>query len=135
MRKTILVLGIAGLIFSGYISYQKFFSNICAFGESCPFFLGYPACYFGFAMYLVIAIFALLSVLKIMKEKLALKSILGVSFVGVLFSGYFSIDEVPLFLEKGFSYYTFGLPTCILGFIFFIAIFIISLISKKHAKN
>jgi hypothetical protein len=55
--KTLIVilffLALAGLLFSGYLSTVKFFSDTCAFNESCPLFLGYPACFYGFAMYLI----------------------------------------------------------------------------------
>src|ERR1019366_10609833 len=47
------ILASAGLLFSGYLSAVNLFSHTCAFNESCPFFLGYPACFYGFAMYLV----------------------------------------------------------------------------------
>jgi hypothetical protein len=32
---------------------RKLFSGMCAFDESCRYFPGYPACWYGFAMYLI----------------------------------------------------------------------------------
>ena len=56
--RIILGIGIAGLLFSGYLSYRAFFHAAAA--ESClpvgepGSVLGYPPCIYGFAMYLVI---------------------------------------------------------------------------------
>lgn len=88
-----------------------------------PSFLGHPACYYGFALYLIIAVFAGLLVWKKIKEKFALNVVLVASLLGVLFAGYFSMGELPLLLKNGFGAYVFGLPTCMLGLVFFIAVF------------
>jgi uncharacterized membrane protein len=129
-----LVASIAGVLFSGYMSGVKFFSTTCAFGETCPLFWGMPACYFGFAM------FSLLFILSIILwfEKwniMSLSEVLfGVSLAGVVFAGYFSIGEIPLLLQNGPGAYFFGLPTCIMGCLFFVAIFIAAIIFKKRIK-
>ena len=134
MKKTILILGIAGTLFAGYLSAVKFFSQTCAFNESCPYFLGYPACYFGFAMFSLILIFATLRVLGRMADKRALLNILTISFLGILLSGYFTLGELPTLFEQGFSAYFFGLPTCALGLIFYILIFGFSIKGIKQVK-
>lgn len=41
----------AGAAFAGYLSSVKLLSGVCAFDEPCPFFLGYPAYYTGFALF------------------------------------------------------------------------------------
>jgi len=127
MKKTILMLGIAGMFFAGYLSAVKLFSNACAFNESCPYFLGYPACYFGFAMFALITLFAALRVFGGTGDKRALSAILAVSFLGIIFAGYFSLAELPVLFEQGLSFYFFGLPTCVLGLIFYVLIFALSL--------
>lgn len=43
MPKTILILEIADTLFAGYLSAVKLISHTCAFNESCPYFLEYPA--------------------------------------------------------------------------------------------
>lgn len=130
-----LILSIAGLLFSGYLSAVKFLSSTCAFNESCPYFLGYPACYFGFAMFTVIVIYLLFDFWKVIEERTAEMSILAISSLGILFAGYFTIKEIPVLLDKGFSTYFFGLPTCALGLVFFIAILIITLMQILRNKN
>ena len=132
--KIILILGIGGLLFAGYLSSYKFFNNVCALNETCPYFLGYPACYFGFAMYLAITFFAALWVFKKIKEKQALNVILTVSFLGILFAGYYSLIELPLLFANGFSAYVLGLPTCALGLIFYISIFSLARYKKLNKK-
>lgn len=134
INKIIFILATAGLAFAGYLSSYKLINNNCALGESCPYFFGFPACYYGFFMYLAITIFAFLLVIEKAKEKKALNLILGVSLLGILFAGYFTLSELPILFEKGFSAYVLGLPTCALGLSFYIAIFCLSLYkrSKKH---
>lgn len=128
------MLALAGLLFSGYMSSVKFFTNTCALGENCPYFLGYPACYYGFAMYLIITIFTFLLTSAKWKQEKVLNLIITVSFLGILFAGYFTVGELPVFFEKGFSAYLFGLPTCAIGLLFYIAIFALSLSSRLEKK-
>lgn len=128
--KFILLFSFAGLLFAGYLSSYKFFNNICALNETCPAFLGYPACYYGFVMYLVLFLLSLSLVIKKLNEKMALSGILFVSFLGILFAGNFTIGELPLLFEKGLGAYMLGLPTCALGLIFYILIFGFSLFVK-----
>lgn len=85
-------------------------------------------------MYVIIAILAGLLVWGRMKENHALNAILATSLLGILFAGYFSWAELPLLLKNGFSAYWFGLPTCLLGLIFYLAIFVLSYLAR-FGKN
>lgn len=125
------VLGIAGVLFSGYLSGVKLFTSTCAFGESCPYFWGYPACYFGFIMFLTIAIFSSLLLFSKIKKKTGLLALSVVSFLGILFAGNFTLDEIRILFDGGFSAYVLGLPTCALGLIFYVLIFIIATYSSN----
>lgn len=125
MKKSILTLSVAGLLFAGYLSGVKFFSGSCALGEGCPFFLGYPACYFGFAMYLLLTIFSIILVFG-KDGSIAIRPIKLVSLLGILFAGYFTLGELPRLFEQGLGAYVLGLPTCALGLIFYVAIFTIA---------
>ncbi len=121
------ILGLGGLAFSGYLSGVKFFSETCAFNESCPYFLGYPACYYGFGMYLLITLYTGLHVVHRIEGKKANQIVLAVSLVGILFAGYFTFGELPVLFEEGLSAYVLGLPTCALGLIFYTIIALLSL--------
>ena len=129
-----LLASIAGVLFSGYMSGVKFFSSTCAFGETCPLLFGMPACYFGFAMFCLLFISSVLLALGKWKVESLAKALHGVSLAGTIFAGYFSIGEIPLFWQSGFRAYFFGLPTCVMGCIFFVIIFIASVIFKKRIK-
>lgn len=134
--KTMFFLGLAGLLFSGYLSALKFFTSACAFNEPCPYFLGYPACYFGFGMFLVIFTSATLSLLKIISEKTMVKITTLMSALGILFAGYFTIPEIQKLLSGTNTGYSLGLPTCSYGLIFYIIIFIFSIYcyTRKYEK-
>ena len=134
MKKTIFFLGLGGMHFAGYLSAVKLFEKTCAFGEDCQTFLGYSACYFGFGMFALITLLAALLVWGKMEDEKARKYISLVSFLGILFAGYFTFRELPLLFAKGLSAYFFGLPTCSLGLIFYILIFTLSLKSVS-VKN
>lgn len=60
--KAILVLAVAGLLFSGYLSYNEVFAS--SGGVTCTVsslkILGLPACIYGFMMYAVIVVLAAL---------------------------------------------------------------------------
>ena len=125
--KTMFWLSLAGLLFSGYLSSIKFFTSICAFSEPCPYFLGYPACYFGFGMFLIIFSSATLGVLKKIGEKTTAKIILSVSTLGIIFAGSFAIPEIIKLINGTRNFYSLGLPTCVYGLVFYILIFCVSI--------
>ena len=131
-NKIMFWLGLAGLLFSGYLSAIKLFSATCAFNEPCPFFLGYPACYFGFGLFLIIFISAILGLTKAVSNKAMSKAIAYISFLGILFAGYFTVPEIKLLFSGTDTGYSLGLPTCTYGLVFFVIIFIVAI---RHLKN
>ncbi len=62
--KIVLGLSIAGMLFSGYLSYSELFAKSCALGGGCTAVSGVPACVYGFAMYAVVFVVALLGLLR-----------------------------------------------------------------------
>lgn len=61
--KIILVIAIAGMLFSGYLSFTELFGNACAVG-GCANIAGIPTCLYGFVMYLVVFVIALFGLCK-----------------------------------------------------------------------
>ena len=59
--KIILGISIAGLLFSGYLSYTELFQKTCPLG-GCSFVLGLPACVYGFVMYLALFVISLIGI-------------------------------------------------------------------------
>ncbi|MBU6501048.1 MAG: hypothetical protein KGJ89_02890 [Patescibacteria group bacterium] len=131
LTKKILVLISAGLIFSGYLSGVKIFSGTCAFNESCPYFLGYPSCWYGFGMYVLMFMVTSLVFFGKISVRKAIKTDLAVSFLGIIFSGSFTVQEIMQSRVTG----TLGLSTCAYGLIFYILIFIFSAIALTLIKN
>lgn len=127
-------LTIAGLLFSGYLSFTKLLSGSCAFNESCPYFLGYPACWYGFLMYLAMFIAICSALLKKISGRACAWFTTIVSLLGILFAGSFVVQEIAELRVTG----TLGLSTCAYGLIFYVAIFIISFFAIRqisHSKN
>jgi len=122
-------LSIAGVLFSGYLSGKKFFTATCAFNEPCPYFLGLPACYFGFALFLLITIFSTMLFFSKIRKSKGLQFVEIFSFLGVLFAGYFTLGELPTLFQDGFGAYMLGLPTCAMGLVFFLIIFILAVVA------
>ena len=133
--KLLLALAVAGLLFSGYLSSIRFFSSTCAFNEPCPYFLGYPACYYGFAMFLIMTIALKLNFIGSIARDRALRIVLWVSGIGTIFAGSFTFGELPRLFANGISSYMLGLPTCAYGLIVYIAIFTIALIARRGERK
>jgi len=55
----ILIISIAGMLFSGYLSYGELFRGLCPIDGGCQYLLSIPTCVYGFFMYLIIFIISL----------------------------------------------------------------------------
>jgi len=82
-------------------------------------------------MYLAMTVLAILLWQAKINSVKGLNGILGVSILGILFAGYYTMGELPRLFTEGFGAYILGLPTCALGLIFYILIFICVLIGKS----
>ncbi len=130
------LLSLGGVLFSGYLSSIRLFSGVCAFNEPCPYFLGYPACYFGFAMFATMFITSIIASVKKVRSLQPAKTIFVVSLLGILFAGYFVVQELlSAFAHGTFAFYGLGLSTCTYGLIFFTILFSISLKTLKSQKS
>ncbi len=135
LQKVLLGIVIGGLIFSGYMSATKLFTDTCVFNTSCPYFLGYPACYTGFLLYLTLFLFLLFGIIrKHISEKLLL-SVNIVSCIGVLFSGKFALSEFHVLFDEGMGAFIQSFPLCAVGLLFFLAIFIVGVVSESRCQN
>jgi len=133
--KACLFLTAGGTLFSGYLSGVKFFEKTCAFNETCPYFLGYPACYFGFALFLFLLVSTIAAYASGKYKKWAVKVNTVVSGLGILFAVYISaIDLMVFFRAQGMSY-TLLLPTCVYGGVFFAIVFVMSAVSLKNNNS
>lgn len=131
-------LGLAGVLFSGYLSGVKLLTSTCAFSEPCPYFLGYPACWYGFGMFSIMFLASIFGLLKTFSPKSVAIIASIISGLGILFAGYFTIPEIQKLLANTETNYSLGLPTCAYGLIFYVLIFIISawyLTKKEQVIN
>lgn len=66
--KIILWIAVAGMLFSGYLSYTELFAGFCGSSQlgmgSCTNVFQIPACVYGFVMYLVVFTIACLGLKK-----------------------------------------------------------------------
>lgn len=108
------ILVLLGLIFSGYMTYEKFFESTCL--EPCPIFLGYPACYFGFAGFS-----AMSTLLALNKPK---RYVFNVASLGTLFAFYFAFEE--MIHDNGLFGHRFYLSVCTIGWMIYACITIIT---------
>ncbi|HLC46394.1 MAG TPA: hypothetical protein VJI75_01490 [Candidatus Nanoarchaeia archaeon] len=70
-----------------------------------------------------------------MRKDLALKTILGISVMGMLFSGYLSYNELfKSVCVFGGCAYVLWLPSCVYGFIMYLIVFVISILGLKSGK-
>lgn len=123
-------LAIAGVLFSGYLTYTKLFSGTCALNEGCSYFMRLPTCMFGFGLFSAIFILSIIALFK----KVHFRRTIGIiSFCGILFSGYFSMYEIffaPLNMFNG-AVYSLGLPSCSYGLLMFIIVFAVAMKRPK----
>ena len=62
----VLILSIAGMLFSGYLSYTELFAHFCGATQlglgQCTSVLKIPACVYGFVMYLIVFVISIIGV-------------------------------------------------------------------------
>ena len=58
--KTLLGISVAGVLFSGYLSYTELFQQVCALGTCSTTVFNVPSCVYGFVMYLIGLIISIL---------------------------------------------------------------------------
>ncbi len=86
-------LGAGGVLFAGTLSSIKMRSGICAFNEPCPEFLGYPACYTGFGLFVLLFVPTALALLASVKGRWP-AVVNPDPGLGVLFAGSITLREV-----------------------------------------
>lgn len=124
--KTAFGLSLGGTLFAGYLSFYKYFLGSCAFNEPCPTFIGYPSCWFGFGLFAILLMNALVGLLKEDARPRLLRPILATAVAGTLFAGWFTLQEILAWLSGAGIRYALGLPTCAYGLVFFLALAVLT---------
>jgi uncharacterized membrane protein len=60
---SIFIISIAGILFSGFLSYKELFKKSCPLGSCGQKIAGIPVCVYGLIMYLIIFVISLLGIL------------------------------------------------------------------------
>lgn len=118
----VLLLALSGALFSGYLSAIKFFSQGCALTVPCPLFLGHPACYYGFAMFVVLAVLAFLWAMG----KPVRPWLIGVSALGTAFAAYFTRLEWSAVVALFTHFSVLAIPSCVAGLLVYVCVLFIS---------
>jgi len=125
-RISVLILGIIifGMGFSGYLT-AGVLLVACPLNGGCTEVLGYPACMYGFTIYIVLLIIFLLTWRERIVFGTGRKLILVVTVIGMLFSGSLIVQE---YLNMN------PLTICAAGFSMYLLIFLLSLFFWKKEK-
>jgi hypothetical protein len=132
--KIVLPLTAAGIIFAGYMTGVKWFSGTCAFNETCPELFGQPTCFYGLIIFS--AMFAVALSYRVRKQYPigAVRTVLGLSLVGGIFSAVYAVPEIANLISGG-SDYMLGMPTCAYGMFFYLVIIIFTFFSLLKIRN
>lgn len=114
----IIIFSLIGLLFSGYLTVGQLLTGTCPIGGGCPFLFGYPVCTYGFIMFAILFLSALILHFK-KDDAFNKKILLIVSIIGVLFSLYFAHQEIFIIQCPGGCNWPLLLPTCIYGLIMY----------------
>ncbi|MFH0970445.1 MAG: hypothetical protein V1776_03220 [Candidatus Diapherotrites archaeon] len=117
-KKIILLLSLAGVLFSGWLTYGKLIEGACPLTEGCSYLLGWPICAYGLLMFGILFIVSLMEQFTHTKQNV--KIIRYVSIFGVLFSGGYTLNELmnPSCLLPPCTY-SLIVPTCIYGLVMY----------------
>jgi uncharacterized membrane protein len=134
----ILILGIAGMVDAGYLSWAKLVNTVvvCAPGlgdcdsvnnSSYAELYGIPVAYLGLLSYLFISVLAFMLIQKKREIFWITYLIFGITLVGVLFSGYLTYIELAVL--DAICFY------CVISAVLMLILFVISLYKTMKLLN
>ncbi|PIS40397.1 MAG: hypothetical protein COT26_03480 [Candidatus Kerfeldbacteria bacterium CG08_land_8_20_14_0_20_43_14] len=125
---------LAGTALSGYLSYVNLFSQgctnsflSCSGGAGPVKIFGVPNCVYGFFMFAVVLLLALLALKKENKQPLN-KAIFILGIAGTLFAAGLSIYEI-FWLKPS------TIPACVYGFVFYVGILVTAIVGNRGQQN
>lgn len=129
----VLLFSVVGALFSGYLTFSILFGDGCPLQEPCPLFLGWPACAFGFDLFILSLLAGVVLLFK--RREKVIWFLIVVTLAGVLFSGYFSVLELVSPSCIGECVYELGLPSCVWGFFVFVIVFVAAVGLKRTRSS
>jgi uncharacterized membrane protein len=126
----IAVFAAAGSALSGYLSYINLWGDgcekaaiSCSASASGPvMIIGLPNCVYGFAMFFVVLVLAIISIVRDLQK--VRTAIFWLSVVGMLFAFGLSVYEISWLKAS-------SLPACVYGFIFYVCILGLSILQRR----
>jgi hypothetical protein len=120
---SVALISLIGIGYSGYLSYYAFSSGI---SECELIYFGMPSCFYGLVLYAAIFVPSLAIFLQDKRVKRA-ALMLGVSLLGVGFSGTLTTYVLTLHGCLASSITLMGLPPCVFGLVMFTLTLILDL--------
>lgn len=130
---SILIFSIGGITLSGFLSWYNLWGPGCTEtiitcgGPEPILIFGLPTCVYGFFMFMITGILAILGLAE-KNKRLVLHWLLGVAIVGTGFSAFLSYYE--MFVQK-----LDELPACAYGLILYVLILVATILAlRKHVE-
>ncbi|MDE1873828.1 MAG: hypothetical protein KGI04_01780 [Candidatus Micrarchaeota archaeon] len=130
-KKTIIdavaVLALAGVLFSGYLTYYTFASG----RPGCEIFIfGAPSCFYGLVMYIAVFLLTLFALLKLNARGAATLALACVSFIGILFAAFLTTETWSAVSCTNFD--ILGQPPCIYGLVMYLIVLLLALYELRR---
>lgn len=125
--KAIVVLAIAGAIFSGYLTAYTYLSG----RSGCEvFYFGMPSCFYGFIMYLLV--FILAALIYVSRKGAKAIAIIAIALAGMAFSAYLTISTLNSVACTTFD--ILGQPPCVYGLAMYVLLLLIAISAMRPRK-
>lgn len=129
----IVLLAVAGMLFSGYLTYYTFTTGIAA----CElFFFGLPSCFYGLLMYIGIFLSSIGMRMQFRKAYAADKKMLAISVISVVGIGFALFLTLYVLNNPSCApLYIFGIPPCVLGLVMYTLVFVLAALGACRLKG
>jgi uncharacterized membrane protein len=128
--KTIVLLGVIGTIFSGYLTYYTFTHTI----SGCELYiLGLPSCFYGALIYTAVFVLSMALVFNRSSRSKKAIALSVIAFVGIMFASF--LTWYVLSARSCTSFEIFGLPPCVFGLAMYVAVLVLSILGIADKRT
>lgn len=133
--KGVFILSLLGTLFALLVCGTKLLTGGWLFDEPCPYLLGVPACWFGFAMYLLLFLASAVVLVKKYRGTASIKVKVVVSLFGIVFAGYYAFQDAKFWLSDPGIRHAMLLPKSFYSLVLFSVIFILSVMMLLSGRR
>lgn len=131
-----IIVAIAGMWYSGSLSYNKLIYGVCLINSSCPYLFGLPVCYYGFMGFLTLFVLMFLALNWSDRQRVCVASAYWISLFGSFFALYFLIQELFIIGPPGGVFHvSIFYPSCLFGLIGFVSLYILLRMFSRKMSN